>query len=103
MKSLQDKLDQEFMDILGNDHVYFQPPASVKLKFPCIVYSYDTTNTIGADNDKYIMTNRYSVQHIFKNLSSEKKDEILKRFRHISAGNRFITDGLYHDNFTLFY
>lgn len=103
MKSHQDKLDQEFVRILGNENVYFQPPASIKLKYPCIVYEFDTTDTKSASNNKYILTNRYSVKHIFKSLENEKKDEILTNFQMIRHDNRMIADGLYQDSFTLYY
>ena len=33
--NLQDKLEE----VLGSKQVYFQPPESLKLKYPCIVYS----------------------------------------------------------------
>lgn len=28
-------------EILGSPHVYFQPPATVKLEYPAIIYSLD--------------------------------------------------------------
>ena len=31
-------LHDEFIQILGTQNVYFQPPASTKLKYPCIIY-----------------------------------------------------------------
>lgn len=97
------QLQQELVSLLGSENVYFQPPASVLLKYPCIVYDLSSTNVARADNKNYIKTNEYIVRHIFKNLSNEKKNLILDHFKMINHNTRFVSDGLYHDVFTLFY
>lgn len=97
------KLQGELEELLGSDHVYFQPPESVKLKYPCIVYSLDPTYTRHADNKNYIITNRYHIKHIYKSLGNSKKDEFLTRFMMISHDNRMIADSMYNDDFTLYY
>ena len=33
------ELDEELVKILGSKNVYFQPPESLKLNYPAIVYS----------------------------------------------------------------
>ena len=40
---LQEKLEQ----LVGNSNVYFQPPASVMLSYPCVIYS------VGSGDAKY--------------------------------------------------
>ena len=45
------ELHEEFCNILGSRSVYFQPPASIKLNYPCIVYSISSVNKQDA-NDK---------------------------------------------------
>lgn len=97
------KLQEELEEILGSKNVYFQPPASVKLKYPCIIYEIDTTDTRHADNKAFILTNRYHVKHLFKSLEKEKKDALLLHFMMISHNNRMVVDGLYNDDFTLYY
>ena len=32
------ELELMFKEVLGNDHVYYAPPESVKLVYDCIVY-----------------------------------------------------------------
>lgn len=97
------KLHEELVYLLGNNNVYFQPPSSVTLKYPCIIYSLSRTDTARADNKNYIKTNEYHVKHIFKSLTNELKDQLLDNFQMISHDNRFIAEGLYNDDFTLFY
>lgn len=45
----------------GNTNVYFQPPPTVKMKYPAIVYKRDLSNTQFADNAPYRRTLRYMV------------------------------------------
>ncbi len=98
-----DDLIAELIEILGSENVYFQPPASVKLSYPCFVMELSNTYTRRADNKAYNNINRYSITHIFKSLSKELKDEVLNHFEMVSHDNRQIVDGLYHDYFTLYY
>lgn len=97
------KLDEELVNLLGCTNVYFQPPSSVTLKYPCIIYSLSRTDVVKADNKNYIKTNEYHVKHIFKSLSNELKDQLLDHFQMISHDNRMVVDSLYNDDFTLFY
>lgn len=96
-------LQNELETILGSKNVYFQPPASKTLKYPCIIYELSRTGTAQADNKNYIKTNEYHVKHIFKSLSNELKDVLLDHFMMISHDNRMVVDSLYNDDFTLFY
>ena len=97
------KLQEELEEILGSKNVYFQPPASVKLKYPCIIYELTNTDVKRADNKTFVTTNCYHVKHLFKTLEREKKNDLLLHFMMISHDNRMIVDGLYNDDFTLYY
>lgn len=97
------QLQGEFEEILGSTNVYYQPPASVKLKYPCIIYELDPTYIRRADNRLYISMNRYHVKHLFKSLENEKKDVLINHFRMMTHDNRMTADGLYNDDFTLYY
>ena len=96
---LQSKLE----DILGSENVYFQPSESLKLKYPCIVYDLENTDVQRADNKAYMTMNRYHIKHIFKALSNEKKDDLLNNFMMIEHNNRMKAEGLYNDDFTLYF
>lgn len=97
------ELQEELEEILGSKNVYFQPPASVHIKYPCIIFELSNTDVKRADNKAFIKTNRYHLKHMFKSLEKEKKDALLEHFMMISHDNRMIVDGLYNDDFTLYY
>ena len=95
-------LQKTLEDILGSRNVYYQPPASVKMKYPAIVYSRKDIETIHANNAKYNSRRCYDVTVIDENPDSIFLDKILElplsRFdRHYTAEN------LNHDVFTIYY
>lgn len=109
MKS-RSELQKELEELLGTSNlpleekrVYFQPPSSVKLKYPCIIYNLTRTDVRSGDNKKYIKHNEYHIKHLFKSLKNELKDSILDRFNYITHDTRFVSDGIYNDDFTLYY
>lgn len=57
-------LSKVLHEVLGNDNVYFQPPPSKKMSFPCIVYERVRINTRFADNRPYKLTDSYQVTYI---------------------------------------
>lgn len=93
---------EELCKLLGSRNVYFQPPASVVMNYPCIVYHYDYINNNFADDLVYTQDNRYQVVAIDKNPDSEiaRRLSLLPR----SSFDRFYTsDNLNHYSFTIYY
>lgn len=88
--------------LLGTPNVYFQPPANVQMKYPCIVYSRDAADTKFAGNNPYARTKRYQVTVIDRDPDSLIPDKIAAL--PMCSHNRFFTaDNLNHDVFTLFF
>lgn len=54
-------LHEKLIEILGNNNVYFQPPESVKLKYPCILYSKAKPRVNHADNSPYFRKSHYEL------------------------------------------
>ncbi len=49
------------VSLLGSSNVYFQPPPTVKMQYPCIIYKRDRINADFADNKPYKHKRRYQV------------------------------------------
>ena len=47
------KLQSNLEKLLGSKHVYYQPPASLKMEYPAIRYSKSNINSRHADDIKY--------------------------------------------------
>ena len=88
--------------LLGSRNVYFQPPATLRMKYPCIVYSRDQMDTKFANNGTYARKIGYQVTYIDQNPDSDIPHKIadLPLCKHKTF---FTADNLNHDVFTLFF
>lgn len=89
-------------ELLGSRNVYYQPPESLKMNYPAIVYARKTIDNSYANNSVYKQNYAYEITVIDKNPDSEIVNKVSKlptcRFdRH------FKSDNLNHDVFTLYY
>lgn len=90
-------------DLVGpNVKVYFQPPSSITLTYPCVVYSRDASDTIFSDDTPYRIVKRYQVTVIDRNPDSEIPAKI-EKLRYCSFVRYFATDNLNHDVFSLYF
>ena len=64
------------VDLLGSTNVYFQPPETVKLQYPCIIYNRVTNDTKFANSKPYTITRKYFVLVIDANPDSDIPDKI---------------------------
>lgn len=97
------KLDEELRKLIGNGNVYYQPPETVKMKYPCFVYNRSTGQTLYAENMSYRFTQQYEITYIDKNPDSEMIEKLAKHFPMIRYNRHFTNDNLNHDVFTLYF
>lgn len=92
-----------FEEILGSRNVYFQPPASVQMKYDCIRYELGGKDLIRANNKVYRITNKYDGVVITRDPESPIPDAILMYFEMVDFGRPYVADNLYHYPFTLYF
>jgi len=90
------------VDILGSNQVYFQPPSSIRMSYPAIVYSRSDKDEKFANDQLYIGKKKYLVTVIDKDPDSSIPDEIAK-LPLTSFDNFFVADNLNHDVFSIYY
>lgn len=95
---LQDLLEK----ILGSRNVYFQPPESLTMKYPCIVYNLSYYENRYADDIPYISRKRYLVTLIHKDPDNTIKDELAK-LPLCSFDRFYVSDSLNHYSFVIYY
>jgi len=88
--------------ILGSRNVYFQPPESVKMKYPAIVYSRDYADSQFAGNSPYRTTLRYQVTIIDQDPDSPIPGKVA-RLPMSTFSRYFAEDDLHHDIYSLYY
>lgn len=89
-------------DILGSTNVYFQPPATTAMKYPCIVYEREYINTDFADNRPYSHRDRYQVTVIDRKPDSTIVDRV-KMLPMCTFNRYFASDNLNHNVFTMYF
>ena len=87
---------------ISNSQVYFQPPATIKMRYPCIVYERARTETRYADNNPYTLCRRYTVTVIDKNPDSEIPDRVAL-LPMCSHSRTFTNDNLNHYVYDLYF
>ena len=97
------KLHEEFCKILDNKNVYYQSPASVKMRYDAIRYDLAGKDLRHANDKVYLNTNQYDGVLITLDPDSELPDKLLSHFEMISFGKPYPADNLYHFPFTLYY
>ncbi len=87
---------------LGSKYVYFRPPSTVKMTYPCIVYERSKIDGEHADNQIYKTNVQYTLTAIYTDPDSTLPFELAKIPTAKHSGH-FVSDNLYHDVFTIFY
>jgi hypothetical protein len=82
--------------------VYFQPPESLKMTYPCIVYSDDPGDTTFANNRPYTYEQQYEVQLI----SREPQPALFHKLASLPKSTHarsFVADNLNHSVFSIYF
>lgn len=95
-------LHQIFQEILGTNNVYFQPPESLKMSYPAIVYERDRARTTFAGDKPYIHTRQYQVIYIDRNPDSDIPSKIAELPMCIHE-RFYAADNLNHDVYKIFF
>lgn len=88
--------------LLGSRNVYFQPPESIKLQYPAIVYTIERIGKVHASNAMFKRNNAYQLTYIDKDPDSENVDKLLQ-LQYCEFDRQFTSDNLNHYIFTLYY
>lgn len=97
------QLNNELEELLGSDHVYFQPPATVKMAYPCIRYTLEADRVDHADDISYNRTHRYSVIVIDKDPDRLIYERLIKHFQYCRLSRVYCAENLNHYVLELYY
>jgi len=96
------ELQDLLVEILESPNVYFQPPPSIQMEYPCIVYTLDSDHVNHADNEIYIHLWAYQVTVIDQNPDSDIPQRVL-RLPLCRFDRTFQADNLNHTTFNIFF
>jgi len=83
------------VDILGSEHVYYDPPETIKMVYPCIVYEHSSNPSRHADDLPYKVDSIYTVISIDRNPESTVPD-LIGQLRGAAFDRHFVSDNLHH-------
>lgn len=101
---MADRLDLQTMleELLGSRNVYYQPPESIKMSYPAIVYNRSDIRNTYANNSVYSQAHAYTLTVIDYDPDSGIVEKISK-LPMCNFSRHFTLDNLNHDVFTIFY
>lgn len=95
---IQDRLEA----ILGSRNVYYQPPASVRLEYPAIIYSVNDYDQTWADDYLYKKDRSYLVTLIHYDPDNDVIERLLWAFPKLRFDRTYTSDNLYHYVYVLY-
>ena len=95
---LQTKLEE----LLGSRNVYYQPPESIKMEYPAIVYSKSDIQSRFATGSAYSLSSSYEIIVIDRKPDNPVIDKLLT-MPYCSFDRHYKSDNLNHDILTLYY
>ena len=98
------ELHERLCSLLGSNQVYYQPPETIRMKYPAIVYDLYRINQRFADNLNYRIMPAYSVTIIDRTTDLGWMDKMFEEFpNYCSLERTYVADNLVHYSFILFY
>lgn len=83
-------------------NVYFQPPSTQEMNYPCIVYSRSGLLKENANGHIYRTVKNYKATVIDRNPDSDIPDKVLQ-LPNCSFVTHFTKDNLNHDVYSIYY
>lgn len=100
MAKSRTELDNKLHEFCAN--VYFQPPSSIRLDYPCLVYDLEKTDVKYADNAPYALHDVYFLKYITRDPDDFTRNQIIM-LPMCSSEKVYISDNLYHHPFRLYW
>lgn len=95
-------LHQLLVRTLKSKSVYFQPPSTIKMTYPCIVYKLDDIESEFGDNTPYKFEKRYQLTVITKDPDSDIPDRVAA-LPMCKMSRMYTADNLNHYVFELYF
>ena len=95
-------LHELLCEVLGSRNVYYSPPATIRMKYPAIVYSRSDIDNKFANDSVYKQSHVYSITVIDDDPDSEIVEK-MSRVPRCRFDRHFVSDNLNHDTFTIYY
>lgn len=100
--SIRRPLLHELLIRLSQVKVYYQPPPSDKMEYPCIKYKKSGETPTYADDIRYFSKTRYILTVMDYDPDSKVLSK-LEGLKYLTPDRNYTNDGLHHFVYTLFF
>lgn len=98
----RDELQGKLEELLMSEHVYYNPPATLKMEYPCIRYSRKDIESRFANNAAYSLLKCYELIVIAKEKDHPVVEELLA-LPYCTYDRHYKSDNLNHDVLTIYW
>ncbi len=86
-------------------NVYYNPPTSIRMEFPCFRFELNNLDVKHADNFAYSRKPRWAVTYITRDVEDVEKvaEQMLDIFQYCNFDTSFRSDNLEHAVFNLYF
>lgn len=102
MRTRQELHDFLLSVIPAGIKLYHNPPANVRMSFPCIRYELNDRDNRYANNGKYLAMSKYTLTVIDTNPDSGIL-KVIEQLPYCEFDRQYLKDGLYHWVYSLYY
>lgn len=95
-------LQKKLEELLGSRNVYYQPPETLKMKYPAIVYAKSNIKSRRANNSVYSFLICYDITVIDRKPDNPVIVKLLE-LPYCSFDRHYEADNLHHDVLSLYY
>ncbi len=91
--------------IHDTENVYYDPPESIRMDFPCFRFELNNFDVSHADNKAYSKKPRWAVTYITRDIEEIEQvaEEMLEHFKYCNFDTSFRADNLEHAVFNLYF
>ena len=101
LANLRLDLHNRLVEILGNNNVYYQPPAGISISYPCVVYNFDDDTTLHANDKPYWKYYTFKATLITKNPEPSEFMDRMAAMKYASFERHYTADNLHHFSYTI--
>lgn len=97
------ELRTELIRITGLKNVYYQPPANVRMSYPCIRFKLEGSDVKYASNGPYRTIKKYQIIYITNKVDDDIIRLLPENLRYCIFDRLYSSDNLYHYVFEIYY
>lgn len=95
------KLQETLENLPKVKKAYFQPPASVHMEYPCVVFSYEDDHKMFADGIPYLVSDRYTATLITKDAFPTETLDAMDAMDYCDFDRHYVADNLHHFSYRI--